>query len=168
MLEGVLSTPPFGLYLIVLSHHNKFLHGSRTMFSFEYFRKIALPICLRKTTKGRDSSPLSLLIRYNTHAPWITTSTIQTNKKHNHFFIWIPILGQVLVHSVDKTHVLVVAEGLMWLLFLNIFFQSFVQTPNKSLRFARFRRSYVNRTTVVLTNHCQNYTAFLLDVRCWK
>ena len=54
----------------------------------------------------------------------------------------------------------------MWLLFLNIFFQSFVPTPNKSLRFARFRRSYVNRTTVVLTNHCQSYTAFLLDVRC--
>ena len=34
------------------------------------------------------------------------------------FFIWIPIL----VHSVDKTHFLVVAVELIWLLFLNFFF----------------------------------------------
>ena len=44
------------------------------------------------------------------------------------------------------------------------FFQLFA-TPRKSLRFTRFIRSYVNRPVVVLTNHCQSYTAFLLDVR---
>ena len=48
------------------------------------------------------------------------------------------------------------------------FFFSFVPTPNKSLRFTKIRRSYVNRTAVVLTNHCQSYTAFLFDVRCSK
>ena len=57
---------------------------------------------------------------------------------------------------------------LIWLLFLNIFFFNFVPTPNKSLRFTGFRRSYVNCTAVTLTNHCQSYTAFLLDVRCSK
>ena len=34
-----------------------------------------------------------------------------------------------------------------------------------SARLARFRRSYVNRPGVVLTNHT-SYAAFLLDVRC--
>ena len=51
-------------------------------------------------------------------------------------------------------------------MFLNISFFNFVPTPNKSFRFTRFRRSYVNRNAVVPTNHSQSYTAFLLDVRC--
>ena len=68
----------------------------------------------------------------------------------------------------DKTHVLVVTVDLIWLLFLNILSFNFVATPRKSLRFTRFIRSYVNRPAVVLTNHCQSYTAFLLDVRCSK
>ena len=79
-----------------------------------------------------------------------------------------PALGHVLVHSIDKTHALVVTAKLIWLLFLNIASFNFIPTPNKSLRFTRFRRSYVNRTVVPLTNGCQNYTAFLLDVRCSK
>ena len=124
--------------------------------------------CLRRTMRSRDSSPLFLLIRYNTHTPEITLSTIQTNGNHHHFLIRILILGHVLVHSVDKTHVLVVTVELIWLLCLNIFFFNFVPTPNKSLRFTRFRRRYVNQTAVVLTNHCQSYTAFLLDVRYSK
>ena len=68
----------------------------------------------------------------------------------------------------DKTHVLVVTVDLIWLLFLNILSFNFVATPRKSLRFTRFIRSYVNRPAVVLTNYCQIYTAFLLDVRCSK
>ena len=79
-----------------------------------------------------------------------------------------PVIGHALVHSVDKTHVLVVTVDLIWLLFLNISIFNFVATPIKSLRFARFIRSYVNRPAVVLTHHCQSYTAFLLDVRCSK
>ena len=71
-----------------------------------------------------------------------------------------PVLGHVLAHSVDKTHVLVVAVELIWL-FLNIHPFNFVPIPNKSLRFTRLRRSYVNCPAVVLINHCQSYTAFL-------
>ena len=59
-------------------------------------------------------------------------------------------LGHLLVHSVDKTHVLVVTAEFIWLLFLNILSFNFVPTRTKSLRFARFRRSYVNRPAVVL------------------
>ena len=44
-----------------------------------------------------------------------------------------------------------------------ILFSNFVPRPNKSVRFTRFRRNYVNRTVVVLTEHYQNYTVFLLD-----
>ena len=69
----------------------------------------------------------------------------------------------VLVHSVDKIHLLVVTVELIWLLFLNIFFFNFVPTSNKCVSFARFRRSYVNRTAVVPTKYCQSYNAFLLD-----
>ena len=78
-----------------------------------------------------------------------------------------PVLDHVLVYSDDKTHVLVVTVELIWL-FLNIIFLIFVQTPNKSFRFTRFRRRYVNRNAVVLTIHCQSYTAFYRDVRCSK
>ena len=76
-----------------------------------------------------------------------------------------PVLGHVLIYSVDKTHVLVVTVELIWLLFLNILSFNFLPTPNKFLKLKRFRKSYVNRPDVVLTNHT-SYTAFLLDVRC--
>ena len=76
-----------------------------------------------------------------------------------------PVLGHVVVHSLDKTHVLIVTVELMWLLFLYILSFNFVPTPNKFLRLKRFRKSYVNRPDVVLTNHT-SYFAFLLDKRC--
>ena len=79
-----------------------------------------------------------------------------------------PALGDVLFHSVNKTHVLVVTAELIWLLFLNIISLNFVLTLNESLGFTRFRGSYVNRPVFVLTNHCQSYTAFLLEVRYSK
>ena len=77
-----------------------------------------------------------------------------------------PVIGHDLVHSVDKTLVLVVTVDLIWFLFLNMISFNFVATPRKSLRFTRFIRSYVNHPAVVLTKHRQNFTAFLVDVRC--
>ena len=71
-----------------------------------------------------------------------------------------PALGHVLVHSVDKTHVLVVTVEMIWL-FLNILSFNFILIPNKSLRFTKFRRGCVNRAAVLLTNHCHSYTDFL-------
>ena len=79
-----------------------------------------------------------------------------------------PALGHVLVHSVDKTHALVVTVGLVLFLFLNILFFNFVPTSNKSLWFTRFRISYVNCNAVVLTIHCQSCQRFYLDMRCSK
>ena len=77
-----------------------------------------------------------------------------------------PAIGHAVVHSVDKTHILVVTVELILLLFLNNFLS--FSTSFLSLRFTRFRRSYVNCPVVVLTNHCQSFTAFLLDVHCSK
>ena len=79
-----------------------------------------------------------------------------------------PVIAHALVHSLNKTHVLDVTVNLTWLLFLNILSFNFATTLIKSLKVTRFIRSYVNRPTVVLTNQCQSYTAFLLYVRCSK
>ena len=49
---------------------------------------------------------------------------------------------------------------------LNILSFNFVAAPRKSLRFTRFIRSYVNRPAVVLSNHCQSYTALLFCLMC--
>ena len=64
--------------------------------------------------------------------------------------------------------VLVVTVELIGLLFLNIFSFNFNPTPNKSLRFTRFRKSYINQSGFVLTNYYQSNTAILLDVRFLK
>ena len=69
--------------------------------------------------------------------------------------IWLILLRKIMLLTVQ----------LICLFFLNLCFFNFLLTPNKSLRLKRFRRSYVNCTAVVLINHCQCYTAFLLDVR---
>ena len=44
-----------------------------------------------------------------------------------------PVFRHVLIHSFDKTHVLVVTMGLIWFLLLNILSYNFVSTPNKFL-----------------------------------
>ena len=41
-----------------------------------------------------------------------------------------------------------------------MYFFQLCSTRNRSLRFTRFRRSYVNCTAVVLTNHCQSTLFF--------
>ena len=100
---------------------------------------------LQKARRCRDSSSSVLLLRYNTHAFWRTTLTIQANVDHHIVYSDTNlVLGKILVHSVEKTHGLVVTVELIWLLFYNIFSFNFVQTPNKSLRFTRFSRSYIH------------------------
>ena len=129
--------------------------------SFKYFRKITLLSCLRKARRSRDSSPLSLLIRYNTHAPWITASTIQANQNHNHFLFGYqylitfgPFRSQNPFSGCNSgTDLVFVPEY--------IFFQLSSNTK-KTLRLTGFRRSYVNCTALVLTNHCQIYSFLCL------
>ena len=67
-VSGVFFTPftymPLYHYNGNLIGHFKFPHG---LFSSEYFRKIELTIFLREAGIDRDSSPSSLLTRYNNH-----------------------------------------------------------------------------------------------------
>ena len=135
----------------------EFPNGSRIIrLSLNISEKLHWQHVFEKNRRGRDSSPLSLSIWYNTPTPWIPKYTTQTNGNHRNFFMRIQIRSHVLVHSVDKIYVVVVKLKLIWSLFLNIFYFNFFPTPNQSLRFTRFRRSYVNRTVVVPTNHCQS------------
>ena len=84
---------------------------------------------------------------------------------HHHLLLfYIPSPYLVLVHSVNKTHLLVVPVEFIWLLFLNILSFNFVQTPNKSLRFRRFR-SYVNHF-IVVPNTVKIVLISMFYVRC--
>ena len=88
------------------------------------------------------------------HLPFIQTETTTIFS-----FGYQSCICLVLIHSVDKTHVLVVTEELIWLLYLNILSFNFVPTWKKSLTWTIFRRSYVNCLAFVLTNHT-SYAAF--------
>ena len=125
------------------------------------------------SSKNQKRQRLITFIFVNTiqYPRTLTINIYHSNKWGPPLFLHLdtnPVIGHALVHSVDKTHVLVVTVELIWLLLLNIFSFNFVSTPNRSLGFTRFRRSYVNRPAVGLTNHCQSYTVFLLDVHCLK
>ena len=138
------------------------------MPSFEYFRNLYWQYIFEKLEKA-DSSPSSLLTRYNTTHPEEQHLPLKQGPPPFFHPDTNPIIGHTLVvHFVDKPHVPVATVKLIWLLFLTILSFTFVPTPRKSLRFTRFRRSCAHHPVVVLTNHYQRYTVFLLDVRCSK
>ena len=160
----------------ILRHHNKylmgyfeFLHGWRIIcLSWNISGKLHWHYVCQKLGKAENHLPSSFLTWYNSHALRKTTFTNQTNGNHHHFFIPILILQLAMLHSIDKTHVLVVTVEFISLLLLNMFSFNLVSTPRKSFRFTRFRRTHANHPVVILTNHCQSYTAFLLNARCSK
>ena len=73
-----------------------------------------------------------------------------------------PVISHALIHSVNKTHVGCNSEFDLVVVLEYTFFQLCCNTEKNSVK------SYVNRLAVVLTNHSQSYTAFLLDVCCSK
>ena len=123
------------------------------------------------SSKNQKRQRLITFIFVNTiqYSRILTINIYHSNKWGPPLFLHLDtssVIGHALVHSVDKTHVLVVTVDLIWLLFLNILSFNFVATPRESLSFTRVIRSQVNRPAVVLTNYCQSYTSFLLDVSC--
>ena len=122
------------------------------------------------SSKSQKRRRLIVFILVNTiQYPCTLKSNIcHSNKQGPPPFFYLdtnPLLGHFLIHSVDKTNALVLTVELTCLLFLNKLSFNFVPTPKKFLRLKKFRKSYVNRPDVVLTNPT-SYTAFLLDVRC--
>ena len=132
---------------------------------FEYSRKIALTTSLRKARRGRDSSPLSQLIQYN------TPRTLQNNIYHSNKRVppslfnsdTNPVFGHVLIHSFEYSGC---NSGINFVVTLEYtFFQLCSNSEKISVRLTRFSRSHVKRPAVVLTSHTSD-TSFLLDVRC--
>ena len=158
-----------------LCHHNshlkghfKFLRVSRMIcFPLNISEKLHLQHHFEKLEGGKDYHTF-ISIKTKQH-PLILKNNINHLSKRGPppFFHsdTSPALGHSLVHSADKTDVLTVTVELIWLFLLNIPSFNFVQTPNKSLRFRRFRRNYVNHPVKVSANHCQSFTAFFFDVR---
>ena len=151
------NVPPNNRHLM---GHSEFLHG---------LMLICLPLNISEklqARRGRDSSTSSLLMWYNTHAFWRTTSNIELlNKRGSPPYFHSDnnlVLGNALVHPFEKNPVQVVTVELIWLLFLKILSFNFLQTLSKSLR---FRRSNVHHFVVVQTNYFQVTLLFLLDVR---
>ena len=65
-----------------------------------------------------------------------------------------PVLGQVLVPSVDKTHVLIVTVELIWLLFLNIIsFNVILRLPAQVFLFKRLVYSLPTAMSSITGNH---------------
>ena len=82
----------FSVIITDMMGHFQFLHGLRmNFFLLNILEKLQWKH-LSEKLRERDSSPSSLLIRYNIYAFWKTESTIQANRDHHHFFIHIPRL----------------------------------------------------------------------------
>ena len=118
--------------------HFKFLHGSRMiclplnilkkLFWQRLFEKIGdAETIITFISVNTIQNPLTAKKKIDHLSKRGTTSSFHSDTS--------PALGQSLVHSVDKTHVLTVTVELVWLFFLNIPSFNFAQTPNKSLRF---------------------------------
>ena len=86
----------------------------------------------------------------------LKSNIYQSNKQWTPSFFHLHtnlVLGHILIHSVDKIHVLVVTVELICFLIFSIISFIFVPTPNKFLRYQRFRKSYVKRPDVVNLPH---------------
>ena len=116
----------------ILCHHNKhfeFLHGSRI---------ICFPCIDNISSKSyKRQRPIDFIF-VNTiqYSHTMKKNIYHSNKRRPPPFFHSdtnPVLGHVLVHPLDKTHVLVVTVVNNWLLFLNILSFSFFPTNNKYL-----------------------------------
>ena len=144
-----------------LTEHFEFLHSSRMIcFPLDISEKLHYQHLFEKLEKAETQELLNNIKHYS--RKWELPPFFHSDTNL--------VLGHVLVHSAKKTYFLGVTVELTWLLYLNILSFNFFPMSNKSLRFRRFRRSYVNCHIVDPTNHCYGCIAlpFLLDVFCSK
>ena len=145
MFEGVLNTPVFRLHLVIFciitgiwwDVLNSFMARGWSALLWVFQKNCIDNISFRSWKRDRLMAFIfGNMIQY--------PCTVKNNIYHLNkwrpppFFHsdTIAALGHNLVHSADKTHVLVVTVELIYLLFLNIYLNfCFVPTLNKSLRF---------------------------------
>ena len=138
--DGIFQIPKWSWVICFLFNIHK--NCNENMFSKNYRQRLIAFIFINTMQYPRT-------LRNNNHSNKRETPPFF----HSETNIWPcsgPICWQIPCSGCNR--------GTDWVAILEyIFFQ------NKSLRLTRFRRSYV-----VLTNHCQNYAAFLLHVYCLK
>ena len=166
MIDWVLSTPVCRLHLAMfyviirnicyLLGYFEFLHGQGI---------ICLPLNNNIDNMSSKKQKRQILIAFiiaNTiqYPRTLMKNIYRSNKRGPPPFFHPdtnPLIGHAVVHSVEKTHVLVVTLELIWFMSLSF---NFVPTLRKCLSLTRFRKSYVNHPVVVLANHCQSYIGF--------
>ena len=175
MLEGFLSTPGFQQHLVmfcvIITNNDgmgffEFLNGSKIIcLHLNISEKLHCNIFSKRQMRQRLIA--FIFVKTIQYSHTLKNNIYHSGKQLPPSFFHLhtnPVIGPAPVHPVDKTHVLVITAELIWLFFLNKISFNFVPTLRKSLRFTRFRRSYVNHPSVVLTNCCQSFTDFLLGV----
>ena len=143
MLERVLNAPGFRLHLImfcvIITHiwwdiWNSYMAPGSFAFLWIFQKNCIDKISLKSQKRQRF---IAFILVNTTQYPRSLKNNIDDSNKRGPPPLFHsdtnPVLGHVLIHSVDKTHVLVVTVELIWLLFLNILFFNFVPTPKKSL-----------------------------------
>ena len=112
----------------------EFLHGSKIIFLPNFPENCIDNI----SSKSQNRERLIAFILVNTiqYPRTLKNNIYHSNKRGPPPFFHLdtnPVLGHVLIESVNKTHVLVVTVELICLLFLNILSFNFVPTLSKSL-----------------------------------
>ena len=130
-----------------MRHHNKqlmvyfeFLNDSRIIYlSLKISEKLHWQYVYKKLERERERERLIafIFIIAIQYARTLKNNIYYSKKRGPPTFSHLDtnlVIGHALVHSVDKTHVLVVTVDFIWLLFLNILSFNFAATPWKSLR----------------------------------
>ena len=132
----------------------EFLHGSRIIcLSLNIPEKLNWQHLFE--SQKRKRLIVFILVNTTQYPHTLKSNIYHSNKRGPPPFFHLdinPVLGYVLIYSVDKTHGLVVTVKLICMLFLNILSFNFIPTPNKSLRLTRFGRSYLNHPAIILIN----------------
>ena len=131
------------------------------IFRIPIWLRDSLPYWQHLSKKPKKLSSLSYFIQYNTHAPWRSTPTIETNGYHHCNFIqyqsyaWQrsdPFFWKNSFFDCNCGNDLVVALEYA-------FIQLCSKAKGTSIKLKRFRRSHVKRLLLILIS-CTCYTSF--------
>ena len=142
MLEGVLNTPAFRLHLIMFcvminiwrGISNSCMTGGQFAFLWIFHKNCIGNMSSKSQRRLRLIACIVVIKMQYPHT--LKNNIYHSNKRRpppSSHSDTNPVLGHVLIHSVDKAHALAVTEELIWLLFLNILYSNFVPTTSKSL-----------------------------------
>ena len=143
MLEEVLNTPTFGLHLtmffFIITNIWWDISNSNMALGYFAFLWIFQKNCtdsISSKSQKRQRLIASILVNTIQYPRTLKNNTYHSNKRVPTSLFYSDtnsVFGHVLIHSFDKTHILIVTVELIWLLLLNILSFNFIPTPNKFL-----------------------------------